>query len=103
MVNKKISPELAQQITFAGIKKVIILENLRSLSEKLSGKLITKGDVLKFRSNGEFIELIVVNHTPEPGVVKIHENTYFFLQKEDPKSRWERLNKEVENNGIVAL
>ena len=99
----KIKPELAQQISFAGIKKVVIIKNLHCLSEKLSGKLITKGDVLKFRINGGIIELIVVNHTPEPGVVKINENTHIFIQKEDPKSRWERLNKEAENNGSVAL
>ena len=103
MVNKKISPELAQQITFAGIRKVVVLENIQSLSEKLSGKPLTKGDILKFSVNGVTIEFIVVNHTPEPGVVKIDENTKIFLQEEDPKSRWERLNKEAENNGSVAL
>ena len=103
MENKKIKPELAQQITFAGIRKIIIVENLQVLSEKLSGKPITKGDVLRFRVNEGIIELIVVNHTPEPGVVEIHENTQIFLQKEDPKSRWERLKKEAENARSVAF
>ena len=84
MVNKKIKPELAQQITLAGNRKVVILENFQSLSEKLSGKLITKGDVLKFRVNGGIVELIVVNHTPEPGVVKIDEEQ---AEKEDNKIR----------------
>jgi hypothetical protein len=83
--------DLAQQVTFSGNKKVLILENLQALSEKLSGRFVTKGDVLKFRVDGNIIELVIVNHTPEPGIVMIHEKTHIFLQEYDPSTRWKKL------------
>jgi hypothetical protein len=80
MINENITINLAQQITFSGIKETVIVKNSQMLLEKMSGKMIKKGDILKFKVNDNIIELVVVNHTPEPGIVMIHEKTHLFIQ-----------------------
>ena len=80
MNNENISINLAQQVTFSGVKETVIVKNIPDFIRKMSGKMLKKGDELKFRVNEKIIELIVVNHTPEPGIVMVHEKTQVFIQ-----------------------
>ncbi len=57
------------------------MKNPDILAEKLKNSLVSKGDIFSFRSGKKKVELIVVNHTPQTEVVKIHENTAIFFQK----------------------
>lgn len=79
---KKTKIKLAQQVSFAGFQKGIILKNPNLLVKKLNNKLISKGDMVSFRWGNKKVDLIVINHTPETGVVKIDENTTIFCQEQ---------------------
>jgi len=72
---------LAQQVSFAGFKQAIIMKNPEILAEKLKNSLVSKGDIFSFRSGKKRVDLIVVNHTPQTDVVKMHENTAIFFQE----------------------
>ena len=78
---KKIKVYLAQQVSFAGYRTGVILKNIDILAEKLKNRLVSKGDIFSFRSGNKKIDLIVVNHTPQTEVVKIHENAAIFFQE----------------------
>lgn len=80
MNNVNISITLAQQVSLSGVKETIIVKNIPEFIRKMSGKILKKGDILRFRVNDNIIELVVVNHTPEPGIVMIHEKTHIFIQ-----------------------
>ena len=81
IINKP-KTQLAQQVSFAGYQKGISLKKPNVLLERLKNRLVTRGDVFKFRSNSEKIELIVVNHTPQTEVVRIDKNTDIFCQNQ---------------------
>jgi len=82
VIINKTKMQLAQQISFAGYQKGISLKKPNVLLERLKNRLVTRGDVFKFRSNSEKIELIVVNHTPQTEVVRIDKNTDIFCQNQ---------------------
>lgn len=71
----------AQQVSFAGFQKGIILKNPKIIVKKLNNKLVSKGDIFTFRSGNKKVDLIVVNHTPDTKVVKINENTTIYCQE----------------------
>lgn len=81
VIIKKTKMRLAQQVSFAGFQKGIILKNPNLLVEKLNNKLVSKGDIFTFRSGNKKIDLIVINHTPETRVVKMGENTTIYCQE----------------------
>ena len=72
---------LAQQVSFAGFNQGIIVKNAEVLTEKLKNCLVSKGDIFSFRAGTKRVDLIVINHTPQTEVVKIHENTSIFFQE----------------------
>ncbi len=78
---KKTKIALAQQVSFAGYKKGIILKNPKALIKELNNKLISKGDIFTFLAGNERIDLIVINHTPETEVVRMHTNTAIYCQE----------------------
>ncbi len=79
---KKTKNYLAQQVSFAGYKKGIILKSPDVLVKTLKDRVVSKGDILTFRCGSEKIDLIVVNHTPQTEVVKIHQGTKIFCQEQ---------------------
>ena len=89
----KIGVENAKQVTFAGHKRIIKIRNQPLLEKKHLGVVVCKGDVLKYKVPGGIVELIVINHTPEPGAVRINEGTAIYLQEEDYEMRFKRLKK----------
>ena len=78
---KKIKVKLAQQVSLAGYQIGVILKNIDILAEKLKNRLVSKGDIFTFLCGNEKVDLIIINHTPETEVVKIHKNTYIFFQE----------------------
>ena len=78
---KKTKITLAQQVSFAGYKRGIILKNPKVLVKKLNNKLVSKGDIFTFQAGSERIDLIVINHTPETEVVRMHTNTAIYCQE----------------------
>jgi len=58
------------------------VKNAEILAEKLKNSLVSKGDIFSFRAGKKRVDLIVINHTPQTEVVKIHgETTIFFQEK----------------------
>lgn len=62
---KKTKNYLAQQVSFAGYKKEIILKNPDGLVKKLKDRVVSKGDIFTFRCGSNKVDLIVINHTPQ--------------------------------------
>ncbi len=93
-MNKK-GVDIAQQVSFACYNRSVIIKDIENLSKKLYNLPIMKGEILKFDYKGDIIELVVLNHTPEPGVVVITDETKFFLQHGDYKSRIEQIKKTI--------
>lgn len=79
---KKTKNHLAQQVSFAGYKKEIILKNPDGLVKTLKDRVVSKGDIFTFRCENKKVDLIVINHTPQTEVVKIHNGTNIFCQKQ---------------------
>lgn len=79
---KTVNENLAQQVSLAGIQTGLILKNPNILAEKLKNALVSKGDIFSFQVGNRKLDLIVINHTPQVDVVRIHKNTNFFCQKE---------------------
>ncbi len=79
---KKTKNHLAQQVSFAGYKKGIILKNPIGLVKNLEDRVVSKGDIFTFQCGSNKIDLIVINHTPQTEVVKIHNGTNIFCQKQ---------------------
>ncbi len=92
-MKSKIEVENAQQVSFAGLGRIVIMQNIQEWKKKLNGYVITKGNKISFSYKGEIIDFIVINHTPEPGAVKIHQGTHIFIQEEDHDTRLARLRK----------
>ncbi|MFX1571537.1 MAG: hypothetical protein ACFFB0_02230 [Promethearchaeota archaeon] len=81
VIIKKTKIALAQQVSFAGYKKGIILKNPKALGKKLNDKLVSKGYIFTFQAGSERVDLIVINHTPETEVVRMHPNTAIYCQE----------------------
>ena len=81
VIIRKTADYLAQQIFFAGLSSSIIINNANFLAEKLENRIVSKGDILSFRVNNSKMDLMVINHTPQNNVVKIHKDTRMFCQK----------------------
>ncbi len=81
VIINKTKIRVAQQVSFAGFQKGIILKNPNMIVKKLNHKLVSKGDIFTFRSDNKKIDLIVINHTPETRVVKMGENTTIYCQE----------------------
>ncbi len=79
---KKTKNHLAQQVSLAGYKRGIILNNPDVLVKSLKDRVVSKGDIFTFRSGSKKVDLIVVNHTPQTEVVKIHKGTKIFCQEQ---------------------
>ncbi len=78
---KKTKIRLAQQVSFAGYQEGIILRNPNMLKKKLINKIVSKDDILLFRSGNIKVELIVINHTPQTEIVQMNENTSIYCQE----------------------
>ena len=89
MSEKKV--DIAQQVSFTCYDRSVIIRDIDNLGKKLNNVLVVKGEILKFDHKGDTIELVVLNHTPEPGVVMITDATRLFLQYGDYKTRLESL------------
>jgi len=79
---KKTQNHLAQQVSFAGYKIGIVLNKPDILVKSLKDRVVSKGDIFTFRSGSDKVDLIVVNHTPQTEVVKIHKGTKIFCQEQ---------------------
>ena len=78
---KKTKIQLAQQVSFAGYQEGITLRNPGLLKKKLINKIVSKDDILLFRSGNVKVELIVINHTPQTEIVKMDKNTSIYCQE----------------------
>ena len=90
MVSQK-GVDKAQQVSFTCYDHSVMIKDIEILGKKLHNVVLTKGEILKFRHKGDIVELIVLNHIPEPGVVVITEDTKIFLQHGDYKSRLDKM------------
>lgn len=72
---------LAQQVSFAGYHQKVAITNPGVLAKKLHSRLVTKGDIFSFREKDRRIDLVVVNHTHQGEVVKIHKKTAIYIQR----------------------
>ncbi len=83
----KIGVEEALQVSFMCYDQLIEIRDPENLWKKLKNILVSRGEVLKFRYEGQIINLVVLNHTPEPGIVYISENTKLFIQSGEYRIR----------------
>lgn len=74
---RKIDAPLANQITFACLKEVIILRNSQDLLEILENRIFTEEDILSFYSPSikKRIDLAVINYFPKADAVRINFET----------------------------
>ena len=76
---QKTRDDLATQVSFAGYQKKYVMKNEKVLAEKLQNRLVSKGDILSFRNKEKRVDLVVVDHTPQTQVVKIHDKTRILM------------------------
>ena len=80
---RKIKPILAKQVLFGTTEIKTVVNYAFILAKKFQGRVINFGDILSFYYYGRRIDLEVVDYVPQAKVVRIHENTKFFFQKEN--------------------
>ncbi len=100
---KKISVDLANTITFAGLDNSLIPRDPQALARKLENRAITKGDSLSFYAMARRIDLVVVDYTPNSEAVKIQLDTKILFSEKSTQEINEIKKKEISYEGISDL
>jgi len=82
VIINRIEAELAEKVTFAGLKEAVVTRNSQQLARILENRVIMKGDILSFHSNFTRVDLVVVDFFPKTDAVRIHlESKITFSEK----------------------
>ena len=100
---KKISVDIANTITFAGLDNSLIPRDPQALARKLENRSITKGDSLSFYAMARRIDLVVVDYTPNSEAVKIQLDTKILFSEKSTQEINEIKKKEITYEGISDL
>ncbi len=82
---RKIVAELAKNITFAGLKQVVLAKDAQQLSTTLENRVVTKNDIISFYNWSGRVDLIVVDFSPRVDAVQIHINTEIIMSEKSHK------------------
>jgi len=91
VIIRKIEAELAERVTFAGLKEAVVTRNSQQLARILENRVIMKGDILSFHSNFTRVDLVVVDFHPKTDAVRIHLDSKITFSE---KSHKEIIDKE---------
>ncbi len=100
---KKISVDIANTITFAGLDNSLIPRDPQALARKLENRAITKGDSLSFYAMARRIDLVIVDYTPNSEAVKIQLDTKILFSEKSTQEISEIKKKEITYEGISDL
>jgi transitional endoplasmic reticulum ATPase len=100
---RKIVAELAQKITFAGLKQVVLAKDAQQLSTTLENRVVTKNDIISFYNWSGRVDLIVVDFYPKVDAVQIHINTQIIMSEKSHKEIIELEKSRVSYEDIGGL
>ena len=100
---RKIVAELAQKITFAGLKQVVLAKDAQQLSTTLENRVVTKNDIISFYNWSGRVDLIVVDFHPKVDAVQIHVGTEIIMSEKSHKELIEMEESRVSYEDIGGL
>ena len=100
---RKITAELAQKITFAGLKQVVLAKDAQQLSTTLENRVVTKNDIISFYNWSGRVDLIVVDFYPRVDAVQIHVDTEIIMSEKSHKELIEIEKSRVSYEDIGGL
>jgi transitional endoplasmic reticulum ATPase len=100
---RKIVAELAEKITFAGLKQVVLAKDAQQLSTTLENRVVTKNDIISFYNWSGRIDLIVVDFSPKVDAVQIHVDTEIIMSEKSHKELIEMEKSRVSYEDIGGL
>jgi len=100
---EKITADLANTVTFAGLDDSMIPRDPQALARKLEKRVITEGDSLSFYAMGHRIDLVVFDYTPESKAVKIALNTKIIFTDKASQKKIEIKKPKVKYESISDL
>jgi transitional endoplasmic reticulum ATPase len=100
---RKIVAELAQKITFAGLKQVVLAKDAQQLSTTLENRVVTKNDIISFYNWSGRVDLIVVDFSPRVDAVQIHVDTEIIMSEKSHKEIIELEKSRVSYEDIGGL
>ena len=100
---RKIVAELAQKITFAGLKQVVLAKDAQQLSTTLENRVVTKNDIISFYNWSGRVDLIVVDFFPRVDAVQIHIDTEIIMSEKSHKELIEIEKSRVSYEDIGGL
>lgn len=100
---RKIVAELAQKITFAGLKQVVLAKDAQQLSTTLENRVVTKNDIISFYNWSGRVDLIVVDFYPKTDAVQIHIDTEIIMSEKSHKELIEIEKSRVSYEDIGGL
>jgi transitional endoplasmic reticulum ATPase len=100
---RKIVAELAQKITFAGLKQVVLAKDAQQLSTTLENRVVTKNDIISFYNWSGRVDLIVVDFFPRVDAVQIHVDTEIIMSEKSHKELIEIEKSRVSYEDIGGL
>ncbi len=100
---RKIVAELAQKITFAGLRQVVLAKDAQQLSTTLENRVVTKNDIISFYNWSGRVDLIVVDFYPKVDAVQIHVDTEIIMSEKSHKELIEIEKSRVSYEDIGGL
>jgi len=100
---RRIEAELAEKVTFAGLKEAVVTKNSQQLARILENRVIMKGDILSFHSNFTRVDLVVVDYYPRSEAARIHLDTKIDFSEKSHKELIERERAKVSYEDIGGL
>ncbi|MFX0058896.1 MAG: CDC48 family AAA ATPase [Candidatus Hodarchaeota archaeon] len=100
---RRIEAELAEKVTFAGLKEAVVTKNSQQLARILENRVIMTGDILSFHSNFTRVDLVVVDFYPRVEAVRIHLDTKINFSEKSHKELIERERAKVSYEDIGGL
>jgi len=78
---RRIEVRLAEKITFALVKEIVIIKNPGYLVQMIENRVITKGDILSFNAKGKRIDFVIVDYSPKADAVRVHLGTRIIISE----------------------
>lgn len=100
---RKIEAEIAEKITFAGLKQVVLAKDAQQLSTTLENRVVTKNDIISFYNWSGRVDLIVVDFYPRADAVQIHIDTEIIMSEKSHKELIEIEKSRVSYEDIGGL
>ena len=100
---RKINAQLAEKITFAGLRQSSVLQNAQQLATTLENRVVTKNDIISFYAWSGRVDLIVVDYSPTADAVQIHIDTEIIMSEKSHKELIEMEKSRVSYEDIGGL